>query len=492
MKRNHLTILFAGVLLLMASCKGFLDLEPKSVATDENFWKTQDDANSAVAGMYSLLRDAFNNAGGVAYFAYGDFATDQFTGSNAYPYNDMITMNWGLPLSLYDTGNSMYLLRRYDRFYRIIDQANRVIKFIPEMDPEEFDNERARNFLLGEAYYMRAFTYFYMGRIWGGVPLITEAIAPIYAENHAAATAEEVMQQSLADLEKAKELLDWENLTSADFAVRANKGAAFALEAHVQAWTGNYEASAAAADSVIKSGLYYYVSRDSIPYHTIFEGNSSEGIFEVSQNEANEGTSAGIGDYTLAGTKYHRNYTVPRLTITKAHIKTLFDDPADKRLTFTYDTTVSNSFVICNKYANLTYSDETNNAVTIYKNNIVVFRYSDIKLLRAEALAMTGNTAEARTVLDEVRLQSGLQPWEGEGSLIEAIFDERARELFLEGHRYYDMVRLYKHGGVYAFDNGRMSEELFNRGKYLWPFDPSLLNQNPLLRQTAYWATVNL
>src|SRR5690606_3224075 len=119
-------------------------------------------------------------------------------------------------------------------------------------------------------------------------------------------------------------------------AVRANKGAAFALEAHVQAWTGNYEASAAAADSVIKSGLYYYVSRDSIPYHTIFEGNSTEGIFEISQNEANEGTREGIGQFTLAGTKYHRTITTPRLTIAKTHIKTLFDDPADKRLTYTY------------------------------------------------------------------------------------------------------------------------------------------------------------
>ena len=492
MKRNQLFLLLIGMLFLVASCKDFLDLEPKSVATDENFWKTQDDANSAVAGMYSLLRAAFNGANGVAFYAYGDMPSDEFTTSNTYPYQHVVSMNWGLPLSVYATTDPMYQLRRYDLFYRVIDQANRVIKYIPEMEQSVFDNQQARNYLLGEAYYMRAFSYFYISRIWGGVPLLTEAVAPIYAESHAAATAEEVIAQSLADLEKAKQLLDWQNLVSADFSLRANKGAAFALEAHVNAWTGNYEASAAAADSVIQSGLYYYVSRDSIPYHTIFEGKSAEGIFEISQNEANEGTRIGIGDFTLAGTKYHRTYTAPRLTITKAHIKTLFEDPADKRLTYTYDTTVSNSFVICNKYANLTYSDETNNAVPIYKNNIIVFRYSDIKLLRAEALAMIGSDTDARTILDEIRGQAGLPPWDGEGELIAAIFDERARELFLEGHRYYDMVRLYKYGGNYEFNNSRMSEELFNRGKYIWPFDPSLLNLNPLLRQTAYWSTVNL
>src|SRR5690606_28561914 len=330
MKKYHVLILSIG--LLLASCTDFLDLEPKSAATDENFWKTQDDANNAVAGMYALLRSAFNNGNGIAYFAYGDFSSDEFAAATAYPYHDMVTMNWGLSLSVYDTGNPMYLLRRYDAFYRVIDQANRVIKYIQEMDPGVFHTTHARDFLLGEAYYMRAFTYFYIGRIWGGVPIITEAVAPIDAENHAAASAEEVMAQSLADLAKAKELLDWENLTSDDFAVRANKGAAFALEAHLHAWMGNFEASAAAADSVIKSGLYYYVSRDSIPYHTIFEGNTTEGIFEISQNAANEGTRVGIGDFTLAGTKYHRTHTAPRLTITKAHIKTLFDDPADKRL----------------------------------------------------------------------------------------------------------------------------------------------------------------
>ena len=492
MKRNQLFLLLISMLVLLASCKDFLDLEPKSIATDENFWKTQADANSAVAGMYSLLRSAFNGANGVAFYAYGDMPSDEFTTSNTYPYQHVVSMNWGLPLSVYATTDPMYLLRRYDLFYRVIDQANRVIKYVPEMDQHVFDNQRARSYLLGEAYYMRAFTYFYMSRIWGGVPLLTDAVAPIYAENHAAATAEEVIAQSLADLEKARQLLDWQNLASADFAVRANKGAAFALEAHINAWIGNYEASAAAADSVIKSGLYYYVSRDSIPYHTIFEGRSAEGIFEISQDAANEGTRIGIGDFTLAGTKYHRTYNAPRLTITKTHIKSLFDEPEDKRLKYTYDTTVNNSFVICNKYANISYSNETNNAVGIYKNNIIVFRYSDIKLLRAEALAMTGADTDARMILDEIRGQAGLQPWDGEGSLIAAIFNERARELFLEGHRYYDMARLYKYGGNYTFNNSRMSEELFNRGKYVWPFDPSLLNLNPLLRQTAYWSTVNL
>lgn len=490
MKRIKLILYIIGLLVFMTSCKGFLDLEPKSEATDENFWKTQEEANSAVAGMYALLRSALNGGYGIAHYAYGDMASDEIGSSNTYPYNHVVNMNWSLSLASSNTTDAMYLLRRYDNFYKVIDQANRVIKYVNNMDNSVFDNVKTKNYFIGEAYYVRAFTYFYIGRIWGGVPIFTEAVAPIYAENQAAASPTQVMEQSLRDVQEAKKLLDWKNLVNADFAVRANKGAAFALEAHIGAWTGNYNSTIAAADSIIDSENYFYVSRDSIPYKNIYNGKSSEGIFEISQSANNEGTSVGIGDYTLATPKYHRLHVSPKLTVTKSRIDELFNDRTDKRRKFTMDTTVNSSFVICNKYSNLTYPEEGNNAVPVFKNNIIIFRFSDIKLLKAEALAATGKFVEAQTVLDEVRMMSGLGTWSGTGSLIKAIFDERARELFLEGHRYYDMVRLYKHHGIYEFLSTRMSQEQFQRSKYMWPYDPSMLNQNPLLAQTPYWATV--
>ena len=490
MKRNKLIIFLTGIILLISSCKDFLDLEPKSEATDENFWKSQEDATSAVAGMYALLRVALNNGYGIAHYAYGDLSSDEISTSNTDPYHHIVNMNLGISVVASNTSHTIYLLRRYDNFYRIIDQANRVIKYVSRMDDRSFDNVRTKNFLIGEAYFVRAFTYFYMGRIWGGVPLITDAVAPINADNLPAATAAKVMEQSLSDVQEAKRFLEWKNLITADFGVRANKGAAFALEAHINAWTGNYSTTIAAADSVINSENYFYVSRDSLAYKGIFKGKSSEGIFEISQNAANEGNSVGIADYTLASPKYHRLYSAPRLTITKTRIDELFSDRADKRRKYAMDTTINTSFVICNKYSSMTYPEEGNNATPVFKNNIVIFRYSDIKLLKAEALAATGKTVEAKAILDEVRLMCNLNSWTGSESLIEAIFDERARELFLEGHRFYDMVRLYKHHKIYKFLPARMTQEQFQMGKYMWPFDPSMLNQNPLLSQTSYWATV--
>jgi hypothetical protein len=491
MKRKFLMICLLGGALATSSCKDFLDLSPKSAATDQNFWKTQDDANAAVNATYALLRNALNDPHGLKHFAYGDFMTDQIGSTNQNDYSFVINGQWNRALASSDTGNPIYKLRRFDMFYRIIDQANRLINRLPKMDASAFTSESRRNTYIGEAYFMRSFAYFYMGRIWGGVPIITEEILPIDADHQPAATPEEVMAQALSDLNKAKELLSWNNLSNSVAAIRANKGAAFALEAHLHAWTGNYAASAAAADSVIKSNAYFYGSRDSIAYRNMYRGQSAESIFEVSMSQANEGTSLGIGQFTLVA-PYQRMINTPALTITPARIRELFNEKEDKRLKYAFDTTINVNYVVLTKYANLTYSNETNNAVPIYKNNILIFRYSDIKLLRAEALAATGRTAEAEEILNEVRIQSGLGVWDGSGTLIKAIFDERARELFMEGHRYYDMVRLFKYHGIFEFPSNRMTVGQFNAGKYYWPIDPSLMNQNPLLRQTPYWATVSM
>jgi hypothetical protein len=97
----------------------------------------------------------------------------------------------------------------------------------------------------------------------------------------------------------------------------------------------------------------------------------------------------------------------------------------------------------------------------------------------------------ARTILNEIRILAGLGASTAtDANLFEAIIDERGRELFLEGHRFYDLVRLGKRG-IVKFGSGstqRITPSEFMQGKYIWPIDPSMIIQNPLLTQTPYWA----
>jgi len=476
----------------ISACSSFLDLEPQSNPTDLNFWKTEEDANSGVASIYALLRQAFNYAEGMSFYAYGDLPSDEFSTANGgvWPFPEVINMNWSMAVPSSETWHVMMRLRRYDLFYRTIDQANRVLKYVPEMPASAFPSEAIRNRLLGEAYYLRAFTYFYMSRVWGGVPIVTATVPVDEAEDLPASPADAVLAQCLADIEIAKGLLNWERGSSTNRAVRANKAALFALAAHVYAWQGNYAQCAVAADSVIQRGGLAYVGRARSSYLTIFEGQSEEGIFEISQNTANEGTRLGVGYYTLVEPYLRGQAGNPRLMISHSRIGELYASN-DLRLGSAFDITTNEVSAVCIKYSNVAYTNETANAVAVFKNNIIVFRYSDVRLLQAEALAATGNSGAALAILNEVRAQAGLGHWDQSGDLFSEIIEERGRELFLEGHRYYDLIRLARYNGTLRF-GPKMTSAEFNAGKYYWPFDPTLLNVNKQLRQTPFWSRINM
>ena len=73
--------------------------------------------------------------------------------------------------------------------------------------------------------------------------------------------------------------------------------------------------------------------------------------------------------------------------------------------------------------------------------NHILFRYADLLLLHAEALAESGNTAGAVNSLNQVRNRVGLPDATASGDVLQAVRDERRKELALEGHRFYDLKR---------------------------------------------------
>ncbi len=70
-------------------------------------------------------------------------------------------------------------------------------------------------------------------------------------------------------------------------------------------------------------------------------------------------------------------------------------------------------------------------------------RYADVFLMYAEALNENGKTTEALTFLNMVHTRAGLQPYIGltQSDAREKIYLERRLELFLEGQRWFDLVR---------------------------------------------------
>jgi hypothetical protein len=108
-------------------------------------------------------------------------------------------------------------------------------------------------------------------------------------------------------------------------------------------------------------------------------------------------------------------------------------------------------------------------------NDYPVFRYADVLLMKAEALARQANTAGALPLVNQVRSRAGLAPLTA--VTLEEIYDERGRELCWEGHRRQDMIRF----GTFtqAHDFKPASGEHYK----LFPIPAPALVTNPTLKQ---------
>lgn len=492
--------IFWSLILLLVSCKKFLDQDPYSQATDETTWKTEADANASVAACYSLIRSAFNAA--ITYYTYGDLVSDEFTGiiGGDAAYNDVLNVNWGISIPSANTYDPRLKLRLYTNFYAAIAQSNRCLFFINNMPVSVFtgttekDKETSRNKYLGEAYFTRAFNYFYLARVWGDVPLVTSYNADASTEPQVPRSLQQdVLKQAIADVTKAIQYLDWKANGTSDAAVRGDKGAAYALLAHIYAWQGDYENCNKACDEVMGSGRYTLVPEAN--YMDLFKGQSSESIFEISQNALIE--SANAKDvYTITGVTltppYLSNGAVqPLWQLSIGLVNYLYQDADDVRFKKAMVLISSGSVTAyeCIKWANIQ-NVNNSNAYQLALNNILVFRLADIALLKAEALAAkpSPDAAGALAIMNQLRTTRGATtPITGVtgNDLLNAIADERGRELFLEGHRTFDLIRLERLTGQQQFPF--ITHADFTAGKYYWPVDPTLFLTNANLKQTSYW-----
>ncbi|WP_276486099.1 RagB/SusD family nutrient uptake outer membrane protein [Paraflavitalea pollutisoli] len=496
-----------SVALLLAtsltSCQKFLERKPINTATDGNFWNNEAEANNAMAGTYALTRTSLMEQG-MSHYYYGDFATDEFMSNlPGEDINHIGNINWGFFIPATELHRGLLRLRRWDNFYRAIDQANRCLQNIPGIPVDQFtsaNRQAAKDALVAEAYFLRAFNYFYMARIWGDVPLVTESVADAaLAPNLERTPQAEILNLCIKDLEAALPKMTWA-AASANRPIRASKGAAYALLAHIYAWKGEYDKVIVAADSVISKGGYTYVNRSNgTTYLSIFKGNTTEGIFEIAKNSNTEGsghTNPVIGDIafrTLKTPYLATNLGNSQFTLDVGTLNNLFPNTADsndyrRKNGFAYWGTVDPINI---KYSNIIYT-AANNTSPINLNNIIVFRLADIKLLKAEALAAQSTFGEARTLLNEIRSINNVSAYTGpDNTLFETVIEERARELFLEGHRFYDLIRLARKTGTLKFNGTgaivRMDGTQFQQGKYYWPVDPILIQLNTKLTQTPFW-----
>lgn len=117
----------------------------------------------------------------------------------------------------------------------------------------------------------------------------------------------------------------------------------------------------------------------------------------------------------------------------------------------------------------------------------MVFRYADVVLLRAEALANLGRDNDALPVLNLIRQRAGAPDIASNGDALKSdIYYERVRELMGEGHYFYDLVRTRKAiDGNFTFSP--ITADGFARGAWTWPIDVTATANNPFMTLNQYW-----
>jgi hypothetical protein len=292
--------------------------------------------------------------------------------------------------------------------------------------------------LSGEAYFMRAFLYFYLVNLYGDVPLTTATNYTIN-ETLSRTPKAQVWAQIIADLSEAQTLLSAnylqaDALTAYPIAsaqrVRPTKWAADAMLARAYLYTGNYSAAESMADSVINNVAFY--SLDSL--NNVFLANSTEAIWQLQPVNADQNTQDAILFVLPASGPDGMSYPV--------YLDTTFVDafePGDQRRVNWVDSVMASGTTY---YYPFKYKvDSIGAPVSEYE---MVLRLAEQYLIRAEARAQQGNIMGAQNDLNTLRTRAWLgdTPANDNNSLLTAIIHERQVELFTEwGHRWLDLKR---------------------------------------------------
>jgi len=493
------SIVFTGM-VLSVSCKKSLDVPPTHMVPVKQMWQVKNDARSAVFGAYGLLRAALSNNN--AYLAYGELRGGDFVSTSRSDIG-AVTEN-----DLKSNEAAVEEWKNWRRFYAAIAQSNLCLEKLSKVRENDF-RYTAENLKLDIANvrYLRALTYFYLVRIWGNVPLITktaEGTFPQVQKSDKQTILDFITQEvqtALNDLpwryngqSPEQSGLYWEQSDSHWRGIIANKGAAYQLLAHIAAWRGNYLETERYTKVAIDNkalGGYDIIDIGNLTNTQggVFQGQSANVLLALpADKDFQEASASGhIEDWTLALPYISRK--TPDIYIPNDTILQIFDEKNDSRFGINESgTALGNYFTgfgspvpMFSKIRQLstTGADPLRN----YQSAIVIFRYEDLVLLRAEALIFLGDAEKATQLLNSIRVQRGLPEYKvTDGHIADAIMKERRRELLGEGWRWFDLVRFEQVPGYTRF-----TAQDIKAGALYWPLSKEVMNANAALQQNEFW-----
>lgn len=378
-----------------------------------------------------------------------------------------------------DAGNSVSNAV-FTGWFRVVHRANVVIEAGAAAKPGISEAVRTR--VVGEAKFLRAWAYYELATLWGGVPLYTEYAKSVEGSK-ARSSQQDVYNLVISDLKAAETALP--ATYSAANLGRATKHAAQMLLARTYLQLGDYNNAKTELQKIVSSGLFKLV--DNYLDLTNEEGEfNAESIFEVvyapsggAYNWGGDGDGTAVQEETVRTQEYSavgwRNL-IPSNKILNDYERTSKGDakddprydmsywkPGDKfnngNSTMTDDRVQGNASVVDGKTVKISWRKysvlyKIDNGFYTSGINMRIMRYADVLLMLAECENEAGNSAAAISLMNQVRARASVQmppypttnyPCNNKDEILRALQHERFIELASEQVRNFDILRWRKH-----------------------------------------------
>lgn len=525
-KNTYKAIVLVALATIFASCEPWLTEPSPAVTNLDDYFTSGKSGIYATNAAYVPLTWEYNYTYFSEFFI-GDIMSDDALkgGQNISDMADAYDME-----NFKTIANNGLLLDYYRAQYQGVGRCNLGLEEVAGLAPDSTLDLRLKNRLLGELKFLRALYYFRLVRVFGGVPLVDFVIESSDKWQQPRATAQQVYDFIISDLEDANKLLWKKSAYPNEDLGRATKGAAQAMLLKVNLHIREFDEAKAWGDSVILSGEYALHTNYADNFKLANE-NGIESVFEVQYTI--DPTSDFGGANGEGGNGYSRGTFTTILTRSRSSLlgggwgfnkptQNLYNEyeTADPRR----DATILNptnaqienpeqEIYLGSRYLNKKtgFYDESGKAIPLDHPsrgplNRIDIRYADVLLMYAEASCESDNLTAAKQALEEVRGRarngnSAILPefpnyngyTDSKDDLREAIRHERRVELAMEGHRWYDLCRWGIAKEVMDAYKASETEEArshmaeFIKGKHeLFPIPSKEIELNPMDQNPNY------
>lgn len=444
------------------SCDNTLDLAPEDSLTPDVIFSNETLATSALNGMYSSAQSSDALSGTLD--AITEWQSDNVNFVGSFPtfqeIRDYSTLS-----------NNTSVAPLWSVHYRVINQANMIIKNVP-LSPDTNFSEDSRNDFIGQAKFMRALMHFRLSQVFGvqlaqdptgtslSVPLVLEPFEGVI-QTPSRSTLNQVYAQVEDDLLDAVDLITNTNTTQAT--VAGAKG----LLARLYLYQGRWVEAATMANDVINTpGIALAAD------YSFYNASSSEHVFQL-VNATGDPATAQSYSGLFNGTQFSGRGDCP---FSQDLIDTFNQELGDLRISGTLTRTGTNaqgnSDLFTRKYPNAnTNTDDPN-----------VIRVSEMHLIRAEANLRSSGSVGGVQPVDDVnltRVRAGLVPLTT--VTLDDILVERRKEFCFEGLRRMDLLRFNLPLRSSTMPNSSLAQP--NSPKVVLPIPQREIDINPNLDQ---------